>query len=52
MGETIKIDLHKSELFGFEREKSRLVVMSIMKGIQEGDEFPPVPIMKKMENSI
>jgi len=46
MGKIFQLDLHANELFGWEGEKSKLVVKAIIKGIRKGDEFPPVPIQE------
>ena len=40
------LDLDKITLYGFETEKSDLVIDSIIRGIEAGDEFPPVPVLE------
>ncbi|HTZ41758.1 MAG TPA: hypothetical protein VMC07_00935 [Candidatus Omnitrophota bacterium] len=46
MGKIFQLDLHAVELLGQEREKSRLVVESIMEGIRKQDKFPSVPVIE------
>ncbi|MFQ5531711.1 MAG: hypothetical protein ACE5ES_03795 [Candidatus Nanoarchaeia archaeon] len=38
------LDLDSVELFGWETDKSDLLVDAICRGIELGDEFPPVPV--------
>ncbi|OGJ13210.1 hypothetical protein A3K82_01395 [Candidatus Pacearchaeota archaeon RBG_19FT_COMBO_34_9] len=44
--EIFYIDLHRTEVLGWEKEKSKLVVKAIIRGIKKGDEFPPVPVQR------
>ena len=44
MSKIISLDLNHQTLFGWESEKSDLVIDSIIRGIEAGDEFPPVPV--------
>lgn len=41
----IHLDLTKNVLIGWEKEKSDLVVKSMVRGIDAGDNFPAVPII-------
>lgn len=45
LGNIIYLDLNKVDLYGWEREKSDLVIDSIVRGIEAGDDFPAVPVM-------
>ena len=47
MGEIIFINWDIHTLFGWENEKSDLVIDAIIRGIEAGDNFPPVPVHKK-----
>lgn len=44
MDRILSLDLNHQILFGWELEKSSLVIDSIIRGIEAGDSFPPVPI--------
>lgn len=46
MNEESFLDLSKVELFCWEREKSDLVINSILEGIKCGDDFPPVFVVR------
>lgn len=45
MGKIISLDWNKDLLFGWETEKSDRVILSIIRGIELRDDFPPVPII-------
>ena len=45
LGDIVYLDLNSVDLFGWERKKSDLVIDSIVRGIEAGDEFPAVPVM-------
>lgn len=42
----IFLDLHRVPLYGWERYKSKTLVDSILRGIEAGDAFPPVPVVQ------
>ena len=42
--QTFDLDWDSQQLFGWEKSKSDLVIESIIKGIEAGDDFPPVPV--------
>ena len=44
------LDLDKNELLGWEAEKEDLVVDAIIRGIDQGDQFPPVHVNRIGEN--
>ena len=44
MAEIFYLDWNKHTLFGWETVKSDLVVDAIVRGIEAGDEFPPVHV--------
>ena len=44
MGDIFWLDWETQELFGWETEKSDLCVDALIKGIEAGDDFPPVPV--------
>ena len=50
MSKIILLDLTHQVLFGWELEKSDLVIDSIIHGIEANDDFPPVPVHKENEN--
>lgn len=39
-----------AELFGWEKDKSELIVDAIIRGIEAGDRFPPVPVFREEMN--
>lgn len=45
------LDWNTQELFGWENNKSDLVIDSIIRGIEAGDDFPPVPVHRDKEKS-
>ena len=44
--EEVFLDLHAVNLYGWEREKNPYIIESICRGIDAGDTFPPVPIIR------
>ena len=44
--EFVYLDLNEVDLFGWESQKSDLVIDSIIKGIEAGDDFPHVPVYR------
>lgn len=44
MSEIIYLDLNKCNLFGWETKKSESVIEAIIKGIENNNEFPAVPV--------
>lgn len=45
-GETTFLDLGKIELYGWETIKNTMLIDSIVRGIETGDDFPAVPVNK------
>ncbi len=43
--EELFLDLHKVELYGWEKYKSKNLVYSLLEGIEQGDNFPPVSVV-------
>ena len=50
MDKLISLDLNHQTLFGWELEKSDLVIDSIIRGIEAGDKFQPVPVHEENGN--
>ncbi len=46
MGEIIYLDLGRVELSGWETFKNAMLIDSLVKGIEMGDEFPPAHVNK------
>ncbi|HTY43624.1 MAG TPA: hypothetical protein VMC80_00060 [Patescibacteria group bacterium] len=46
MEDIFYLDLYKNELFGWEKKRSKLVVMAMMDKIKRGADFPAVPVRK------
>ncbi len=50
-GQIMDLDFNKVTLYGWERKKSAQVIDAIIKGIENGDDIPPVRIRQIDENS-
>jgi len=50
VGEIFYLNLRENDLYGWESKKNKFLVKSIIKGIKNGDEFPPVSVHKTITN--
>lgn len=51
LGSIVYLNLEFVTLYGFENGNSDIVIDSIIKGIENGDEFPPVFVVRFPDNS-